>query len=63
MPAPTHDFLLEHGTMVVDHINHREFVYNGRQYSFGWNSKLDPHTGEVYGWMFLREVVDTSDRK
>lgn len=50
------DFLAEHGQTVVNQVNHREFLYKGRHYIFGWNSKLNPKTGEVFGWMLLEEA-------
>ena len=54
-------------TLPVDHINHREFVYNGIRYFCGWDSTKDEtykpteDTDPAYkvnGWILYKQTPE-----
>jgi hypothetical protein len=68
----THDDLIRlykagKATLSVDHVNHREFVYNGVRYFVGYSSKRNPcyvktswdaNEYEVLGWIVYKQELE-----
>ena len=54
-------------TLVVNRINHREFIYDGRRYIAGYNSERDPRYKQtswdepiykVMGWLVYNVEIE-----
>jgi len=52
------EFLAEEGKWIKGTTNYAIYLYNGRYYACGWDSKLNKVTGQIYGWIVFRIAKD-----
>lgn len=53
----TREYLYEHGEMIVNHINHEEYILNGRRFFVGWDSPCK-RTDTEGGWIVYKYLME-----